>query len=537
MKNGLILFGNLKIQPYIKPMRENKSAKAQSYTLSVSIILAAIIILGFAGFGIQKYFELRRIDAALTESSNLTKAQVWMDRATKAHETDNHDAEIEYLLKSAKLDYSPAIFKLGTFYDTGDHLPLSYEKAQEWYSKLPKQKYAQYLARRGRGLIYPQISLEQSRLGIEFLEQALSLDENDRVRKSLAEVYYRSYSELEDMKKAEEYYTIIGGDPELNFLIHRGTSFKHTGDYDNAKTYYQRAYDKGSPTGLIRLAEIYQNDRKDPNAHKIAEALYDEGSQSKYPWTRYRSAKYFFRFGDKDKQNRSLNILEELADSGFSKASQFLAKVYISDSYARPNYIKAAKYLEQSTYLPPALNLTLGHMKRTGTGVKVDLDTALAIYTKEKDNGNSEGMLALAHMYRLGIGTKKDSKKALSLYQKARANTPRHSASYYIGLMHENGELGLTDDSKAIEFYSLASEVEYGPALRRLAQKYEKGDGVSKNTTKAFNLMTEAAYAHDQEAIENLVRYFKNGIGTEINLEIADLWSKKQTIGPFQFPE
>lgn len=517
-------------------MRVKNSVKPFKSSAIVGIIIA-IIILAATILSIHKISGIQKdIESQQTKDSDNTKGRVWMDRATKAHKANSHDIEIEHLLKSANLGYAPAIWKIGLYYDTGDHVALSYDTAREWYAKLPKKTYAQYLANRGYALVYPGTTLEQSQKGVGFLQEAFSLG-NEKARENLAWAYSRSYPELRDVKLAKEYYEIIGGKAELEFLNHQGWQLKKKNKIAEARVYFQRAIDLGSPRALLNMAYSYQDDHQDKDGDKVAAQFMQKASKENDKFTRFESAMYFLRYGNIDTRSMSRDILEKLADEDFDKAHTELAKIYTDSVHFKKDYIKAAKHMEKAEYLTPKLKLKLGHMKRTGTGIKADPKAAFDIYTSEMNNGNANATLALAHMTRLGLGTQKNPDKALELYQSAKTNE-NHLANYYIGLMHENGDFGQIDTPKAIEMYLRASKNNYGPALRRIALKQETGNRLPKNPAKAFETMSEAAYSGDKEAIEHLTRYYTLGIGTDINLEVAKIWSEKKTVSdPFLFEE
>lgn len=107
--------------------------------------------------------------------TNAVKGKVWYERANKAHDDDNHKEELELLLKSADLNYQPAIHKMAKNYETGHSVRKSDLKSQEWAAKLPQEQYIQFLYRRGYTLIEAGQSTKNVEQGIDFLESAVQI--------------------------------------------------------------------------------------------------------------------------------------------------------------------------------------------------------------------------------------------------------------------------------------------------------------------------------------------------------------------------
>ncbi|POG66371.1 hypothetical protein GLOIN_2v1879909 [Rhizophagus irregularis DAOM 181602=DAOM 197198] len=76
---------------------------------------------------------------------------------------------------------------------------------------------------------------------------------------------------------------------------------------------------------------------------------------------------------------------------------------------------------------------------------------------------------------------------------------------------------------------SLEKLVENGDkvAMFNLANKYKDGEGTEKNLEKAFHLYQKAAKKNHTEAMFNLAKRYYNGEGTEKNLEKAFHWCQK----------
>ena len=509
------------------------------------------IIFGFAGLSLLAlsaigYYMLNEIQDSKskeierqTRNSNAIKGKVWMERADKAHDAGNHDKEFELLLKSASFNHAPAIFKISKNYETGNYVHQSDLKAQEWAAKLPKNQYIKFLLRRGYALTEPGSNKEDVVTGLKFLEDAIIIAPENQSKNNTLErmawLYFQGDDSVKDIVKAKSLFETIGGPALERLLGTQGFQAEQLGDNQKARNYYQEAIDQGSTKAKVSLAYNYINDMEKEDGLEIADKLMQDVARSDDTHSRFEAAKYFIERGTQDDKSVGLKLLETLADDGFERSKLYLAEYYSDNPNVEVDYVKAAKHLEDLTYLPAKAKIMLAHMKRTGTGTTKDIEGAFKLYQDAANDSYDPAKMALAHMYRLGLGTSKDPQKAKSLYEAARYDK-QHPASYYLGLMYEQGQAGPVNMQEAINLYTLASEAEYGPALMRLAKLYEAGQHIPKDTAKAFRLMTEAAYTADPEAIENLARYYSQGIGTEASAEYARIWrGKKQALSPFAF--
>jgi len=185
-----------------------------------------------------------------TAKTNAIKGKVWYERATRAHEADNHDKEFELLLKSASFDYIPAILKISKNYETGNYTHQSDLKAQEWASKLPEKQYLRFLTRRGFALTAPESSADNQATGLKFLEEASNFaPENhtlENMKKRIGWIYWQGHESLRDDIKAREIYQELGGKELEYFLGTSGFNLEQAGETKKARALYQDAITQGS---------------------------------------------------------------------------------------------------------------------------------------------------------------------------------------------------------------------------------------------------------------------------------------------------
>jgi len=521
-------------------MAEQKHSTLHTKVIWAVIGLGFLVLMALGGYFLHTVQKVRSENAKQhTLKTNAIKGKVWMERATKAHEADNHDKEFELLLKSARFNYRPAILKISKNYETGNYVHQSDVKAREWAAKLPEAQYLKFLFRRGLDLTVSGKNVDDMTTGLKFLEEGLSLAPEDinttLALNRLGWLYERGPESLQDAEKAQSVFEEIGGEGLANFWGSQGYEAEQLGDDLTARKYYQKAIDLGSDRAKISLAYNHLNDVDTEGSWEIADMLMKEAAKSENQNRQFEAAVYFVERGAQEDKDTGLELMDALAAAGLDKSSRYLAEYYSDNPNVEADYERAAKYIQGLTYIPAKAKVMLGHLKRTGTGTPQDVKAAFKLYQEAADESYDPAKIALAHMHRLGLGTPKDPAKAKALYEATRYDE-RHPASYYIGLMYERGALGAKGIKKAIGYYELAAEVEYGPAFIRLATHYETGEYVAQDTAKAFKLMTEAAYTAEPEAIENLARYYSEGIGTERSREYAAIWrSKKKERSPLAF--
>jgi TPR repeat protein len=187
----------------------------------------------------------------------------------------------------------------------------------------------------------------------------------------------------------------------------------------------------------------------------------------------------------------------------------------------------------------------LGVMYANGKGVPKDESKAVEWYRKAADQGLAGAQNNLGVMYADGRGVSKDETKAVEWYRKAAdqglaeaqnnlkvlserikqqtpetvteqspatadsdleqllalANQGNAHAQFHLGLKYENGEGVLKDETKAVECYRKAAEQGYVEAQYNLGQMYYDGRGVPRDVKEArkwFRLAAARGHASAQ---------------------------------------
>ncbi|MCE2570435.1 tetratricopeptide repeat protein [Motilimonas eburnea] len=129
----------------------------------------------------------------------------------------------------------------------------------------------------------------------------------------------------------------------------------------------------------------------------------------------------------------------------------------------------------------------------------------------------------LARIYSLGLGVEKDPQKAIALYHQALGHyedVERLLGKLYLGLTPANVELG-------VKYLTLAIAKNDMSAMFTLGSAYLEGRGVAKNDALAFKYYLQAGTAGDEDAANNLYCMYRDGTGTEVDLEQSQFWLKR----------
>jgi len=148
-------------------------------------------------------------------------------------------------------------------------------------------------------------------------------------------------------------------------------------------------------------------------------------------------------------------------------------------------------YLDEQPKLDTAIRLYARSL-----AAAAQYEKAIAFYIRAAELGDIHANLVLGYYYL--HGRKNDRKLSITYLQKA-ADLNSLEAIIELGKTYELGRLSMPDYSKAVQFYSIASEKESAEGYYKLAQMYHFGLGVIVDKTKAQYLYRKAlAFDHKQ---------------------------------------
>ncbi|MBP5533488.1 MAG: SEL1-like repeat protein, partial [Lachnospiraceae bacterium] len=215
-------------------------------------------------------------------------------------------------------------------------------------------------------------------------------------------------------------------------------------------------------------------------------------------------------------------------------ASLFLGFCYECGYGVQQDYVKARSCYENANQKGSIDSLYyLGEMYRLGMGTPVNYQKAAAYLTDtvKYDTSNPKALVSLALLYMEGNGVEENQDKALELMTEANILNDL-SSYYYMGVLREKrGEC-----SEAVKYYRNAhkfSDVseEHALAAYRLGLIYEEGQGIIHDDSKSFVYYLEAAQKGIVDAQYRVAVFYENGRGTDTDRRKARTWYIKAAMG------
>jgi TPR repeat protein len=184
----------------------------------------------------------------------------------------------------------------------------------------------------------------------------------------------------------------------------------------------------------------------------------------------------------------------------------------------------------------------LGLMYLNGHGVAQDYLQAFQHFSISKDANDKDGLYWLGHMYHKGFvdGSKSEDnlRSAVALYKRA-ADQGQSEAMCELAILHQEGTLGRVDQAMAKAFYEKAVKLHNPKAMNNLGCQYLQDEtGFAGNNKKmAFDLFTESKNLGFNKALTNLGIMHLKGIHVDKDLLNAKELFKKAARGDDPDPD
>lgn len=150
----------------------------------------------------------------------------------------------------------------------------------------------------------------------------------------------------------------------------------------------------------------------------------------------------------------------------------------------------------------------IGIMHYFGKGVEKDYAKALEWYEKSGDAGFPRAYGNVGYYYE---NVEVNEKEGFNWYEKGALAGDAY-CQYMVGVRLENGAEGVSQDLfKAYYWYTRSAEQNNERAFYYLGSMYKKGNGVPKDTKKAFEYFKKGAELGDKQAKEELSNFSASG--------------------------
>ena len=218
-------------------------------------------------------------------------------------------------------------------------------------------------------------------------------------------------------------------------------------------------------------------------------------------------------------------LLGLLAERGETSSMLELAKIMLSDGRESEGlgYVMRAVEAKNS-----AAHLFLGELYLSGKAVPVSNEKGVEQFILAGEYGSAAGYERAAEVLSSDIGNIKNVALAIELYDKAYALGSISALEKREKIKENRKELyeraKNSTPSEAVKLYLLSSNMDYTPAMLKLAECMRCAIGMKADRKGAFNWYKRAAELGEERAYYPLGKCYAHGVGTPCNFRLAKEW-------------
>lgn len=247
----------------------------------------------------------------------------------------------------------------------------------------------------------------------------------------------------------------------------------------------------------------------------------------------YRLGVYWLlkKSGTTENLEKAEKYLERAAKQGHQSAIKRLIKYYRGEYSEKVQYAKAAALMQRAITIPDIaaeIPFMLGEAYLKGDGVEKNEKKAYQLFDKAAKMNYRDAMLKLGDAYKYGIGIERNPIKSYRFYRQAAMVGSRDSM---IALV-ENYQCGVGKPPNKT-YYNVWKQraIHEGagkilrPEVRRLMLSKDE-----KDNQAGFLLLKRRSGQNDREARVMLSHFYRHGVGTQKNEQLAALWLKEAIV-------
>ncbi len=354
-----------------------------------------------------------------------------------------------------------------------------------------------------------------------YLEKAQSLG-SLAARVAMSEFLHNGLGNIKaDKNKARSEFLEQAGEGSTDALVILGSISNSSGAYDEALSFYRKAYEKGNATGAFGIGTLYQFGLgvKEDQAEAIA---WFKRAADKNTGAALDSMGDVFNYEDEvSNKALALHMYLKAAEFGSTKNYGAIAKIYAENTGGLQNFAEAKKW-----YLRAGAEgkYQIGELHYFGRGTSVAYAEALSWYRKAAEEGHEGAMRDIAIMYEAGRGVQEDAKASLEWNIRA-AEKGNTNAMNDIGYAYLNGTVVAKDLSEAKKWYSRAADTGDSLAMNQLGWIYEISD--PPNYDRAMEWYRKGSEAGNTTSTENIGGLYMAGEGVPKSEKEALKWYRK----------
>lgn len=407
--------------------------------------------------------------------------------AIDAYREGRHSVAVDLAKPLAEQGNADALFLLGFAAETGQGLPASRDGALDYYKKSSAAGNKDATYRRALILLNSKEDKDRQE-GREVLETAAKTDPANAGR-ILGEAWLRGLlSEKPDAEKALEWWNKASdaGDTPSILILAR---------------FYEGAFGFPEKVDAKRSLDLYKK------AAGLADdsALIPLGSRLLNGDEKFRN--------EKEGREWLGKAIEKKQFAAYLALGDFEENVKKDDKAALAQYQKGAEEKQ-----PDCLLRVAGFYLEGKGGLDKSEEKGREWLAKAAEAGSALGALEMAS--RISKDEKPDLLGAYK-YLLSASNAGLAVAQNELGLLYVSGNLGLSDPTAGVAWFTLAAKAGHAAAQNNLATLYERGMGVPVNYNNAGQLYSLAANQGHAAATTGLARLHASGLGTAQDLPKA----------------
>ena len=522
-------------------------------TMKKTLILFLLALLAAPLWGQRTYGELSTDE--LRQAANNGDANAQAVLGDRYYEGDrapqDYKQAVHWYTKAANQGNAGAQCNLGVCYDNGDGVAQDFKQAVYWYTKAANQGNANAQCNLGVCYYNGEGVAQDYKQAVYWYTKAANQGD-DVAQYKLGLCYFGGNGTARDWQQAVSWFTKAANQGYANAQYCLGVCFASGrgvgNDSQQALAWFKKAKQNGFTCNDTTHYFFIPEDLKFEVG--VTEAGLAKGIFVSYDLNRwYKRGLIYCWLDDEIRVGEKVEAIRKAANQGNAKGQFEMGAMYHHSNLVLVHDMKQAVYwyTKSANQGYARAQDTLGDCYYNGDGVEKNLKQATNWYTKAARQGNASAQFKLASRSNLeGLDDKqrlywctqaanrghadalgslpyyffrsKDYKQAIAWAKKAKKDHHGHSfndfieacekiihasqtkdakAQYDIGLGFRDGKIGKyklnADYKEAVYWFNLSANQGNADAILRLAECYERGNGVEKNVGKAISLYQKVA--------------------------------------------
>ena len=484
----------------------------------------------------KKFYFLTLMAALLLCTTDATAQRRRTQRQTEQRDT------LTILKEQATAGNATAQNTLGNWYYKGQNVKQDYEVALKYWALSAQQGNAEAIGNMAMCYQLGRGSKQDSTMAVKLYKEAFKkgntavlqqhVDLADKKNSLfsavlLHEVYRDGIGVTRDSRKAQQYLqkAAEGGDTECqkDWAMLQLNAKNTT---ESAK-WFKKLADKGNLTGIYYYGyQLYKGMGIQQDKARGVEYLQRAASHGMLAGNRMLGEAYYEGEGVSKDYKTAVENLKKAVTGKYPDSQMLLAKCYMNGNGVTQNYDQAMQWLAeafcQNTKQAEEVRQLIAD--ETDENFRTYIDGLKKLYV-DQDYAAAQKLFKSVEKAKIAEGTtmqgfclmdennpKADAKKAFKTLEKAAETSA--AAKYYLAQLYQEGRGVDKDTKKAGELILKAAAEDNGYAQEKAGDMYFEGRGVAQDYVKAveYYLMAEAQSKLTTTSARNLAKCYSMGI-------------------------